>query len=55
MAINLAKEHVEKRLPEVVSKVAGHLLEMERYEAAGGLYEDINAMKEVVIMSSHRY
>jgi hypothetical protein len=56
LAINLAKEHVENRLPEVVSTVAGRLLEMERYEAAGELYEDINAMKEVSIhscLSSH--
>lgn len=47
MAINLTKEHVEKRLPEVVTTVAGHLLEMECYEAAGELYEDIKAIKEV--------
>lgn len=52
LAIGLAKEHVEKRLPEVVSTVAGRLVEMERCEAAGELYEDINAIKEVSIHAS---
>ena len=51
LAISLAKENVEKRLPEVVNTVAGRLMEVERYEAAGELYEDINAMKEVSIHS----
>lgn len=49
LAISLAKEHVEKRLPEVVNTVAGRLMEVERFEAAGELYEDISAMKEVSI------
>jgi hypothetical protein len=52
LAISVAKEHVVKRLPEVVSTVTGRLRDMERYEAAGELYEDINAMKEV---STHAY
>jgi hypothetical protein len=59
LAISLAKENVEKRLPEVVNTVAGRLVAVERYEAAGELYEDINAMKEVSIhaftMSSRNF
>lgn len=54
MAIALAKEHVEERLPEVVTAVAGRLFEMECYEAAGELYEDINAMKEVQFLYLHK-
>ena len=51
LAISVAKENVEKRLPEVVNTVAGRLMEVERYEAAGELYEDINAMNEVSIFA----
>lgn len=50
LAINLAKEHVEKRLPEVVTTVAKWLSQADRYEAAGELYEDINAMKDVILL-----
>lgn len=49
LAINLAKEHVEKRLPEVVTTVAKWLSQADCYEAAGELYEDINAMKDVIL------
>ena len=48
LAITLSKEHVEKRLHEVVTTVAKWLSQADRYEAAGELYEDINAMKDVI-------
>lgn len=49
LAISLSKENVPERLLEVVSTVAGRLIEAELYEVAGELYEDINATKEVSI------
>nr|XP_024359094.1 intraflagellar transport protein 172-like isoform X9 [Physcomitrium patens] len=50
LAISLSKENVPERLLEVVSTVAGRLIEAELYEVAGELYEDINATKEATNM-----